>query len=342
MLSRSQHVKINGAVSGYKPVLSGIPQGSVLGPLLFVIFINDLSSVCEDLSEMFLFADDAKLYKCIKNDNDFTCLNKVCKEVFHWSESWLMKLNISKCKVLSLCRNSSNIVKYNYGFDVPDQGFVSLEHECLVKDLGVWMDSDLSFEDHIYDKINVANKMLGILRRNFIDLDKNCFLLLYKGMVRSHLEYAGSVWNPYKKGLIRDLEAVQKRATKLIRPCKALSYKDRLLFLQLPTLKYRRFRGDMIEVYKIVNGLYDAKVVPPLERNLDSRTRGNSFKLKVERCKYDVRKFSFCNRVVNVWNSLPIYVVTSGSLNIFKNNLDKHWKCELFYYDFEASPTGFV
>src|SRR6267154_393603 len=218
---------------------------------------------------MFLYADDAKLYKCIKNDNDFTCLNKVCKEVFHWSESWLMKLNISKCKVLSLCRNSSNIVKYNYGFDVPDQGLVSLEHECLVKDLGVWMDSDLSFEDLIYDKINVANKMLGILRRNFIDLDKNCVLLLYKGMVRSHLEYAGSAWNPYKKGLIRDLEAVQKRATRLIRPCKALSYKDRLLFLQLPTLKYRRFRGDMIEVYKIVNGLYDAKIVPPLERNLD-------------------------------------------------------------------------
>src|SRR5437867_1320784 len=134
----------------------------------------------------------------------------------------------------------------------------------------------------------------------------------------------------------------KKRATKLIRVCKDLSYKDRLLFLQLPTLKYRRFRGDMIEVYKILNGFYDAKVVPPLERNLDCRTRGNSFKLKVDRCKHDIRKFSFCNRVVNVWNSLPDYVVTSGSLNIFKNNLDKHWKCEFFYYDFEADPPGFV
>ncbi len=149
-------------------------------------------------------------------------------------------------------------------------------------------------------------------------------------------------WNPYKKGLIRDIETIQKRATKLIRACKDLSYKDRLLFLPLPTLKYRRFRGDMIEVYKILNGFYDAKVVPPLERNLDSRTRGNSLKLKVERCRYDVRKFSFCNRVVNIWNSLPDYVVTSCSLNVFKNNLDKHWKFESFYYDFEASPTGFV
>jgi len=139
-----------------------------------------------------------------------------------------------------------------------------------------------------------------------------------------------------------DIQNVQKRATKLFHACKKLSYKDRLSLLQLPTLKYRRFRGDMIEVFKILNGFYDANVVPPIVRNYDSRSRGNSFKLKVERCKYDIRKFSFCNRVVNVWNALPDLVVSSSSLNIFKNSLDRHWKCELFYYDFEASPTGFV
>ena len=290
---------------------------------------------------MFLFADDAKLYKEIKDVNDFMCLNRVCKELFLWSERWLMKLNISKCKVLSLCRNSSNLVKYDYGFDGPGQGFVSLDHECHIKDLGVMMCSDFSFDEHIHDKINLANKMLGIIRRNFVDLDTNCFLLIYKCMVRSHLEYAGSVWNPYKKGLIKEIESIQKRATKLLRVCKAMSYKDRLIFLQLPTLKCRRLRGDMIEVYKVLNGFYDVKVAPILERNLDSRTRGNSFKLKVDRCKYDIRKYSFCNRVVNVWNSLPDHIVSSVSVNIFKNNLDKHWKRDLFYYDFEASLTGF-
>ena len=98
----------------------------------------------------------------------------------------------------------------------------------------------------------------------------------------------------------------------------------------------------MIEVFKILNGFYDADVVPPLTRNFDSRTRGNSLKLKVERCNYNVRKYSFCNRVVNVWNCLPDSVVMSTSVNMFKNNLDKHWKLEAFYYDFEASPTGFV
>src|SRR6267154_4649161 len=113
-------------------------------------------------------------------------------------------------------------------------------------------------------------------------------------------------------------------------PCKDKSYKDRLVWLQLPTLKYRRFRGDMLEVYKILNNLYDGKTGPSFIMNLDSRTRGNSFKIKVDRCNYDIRKFSFCNRVVKVWNSLPDHVVMSGSVNMFKNSLDKHFINDLF------------
>jgi ribonuclease P/MRP protein subunit RPP40 len=167
-----------------------------------------------------------------------------------------MKRNISKCKVLSLCRNSNNIIKYDYGIVLSDQSSVLLQHQYIIKDLGVLIDSNLSFDEHIHDKINVANKMLGIIRRNFVDLDKNSFILLYKSLVRSHLEYAGSVWNPYKKGLIRDIEAIQKRATKLIRNCKSMEYTNRLKWLELPTLKYRRFRGDMLELYKILNLIY--------------------------------------------------------------------------------------
>ena len=224
----------------------GIPQGSVLGPLLFVIYINDLPLVCDSSSNLFLFADDAKLYKCIRTSSDYVALNQVCQALFNWSEQWLMKLNVAKCKVLSLCRSSSKIIKYDYGFDVPGQGHVSLEHEIMVRDLGVLMVSDLSYDDHVQDKINVANRMLGIIRRNFVDLDKNSFLLLYKGLVRSHLEFAGSVWNPYKKGSIKEIESIQKKATKLLHFCKGMSYKERLKFLLLPTLKYRRFRGNNV------------------------------------------------------------------------------------------------
>src|SRR3989442_75559 len=97
-----------------------------------------------------------------------------------------------------------------------------------------------------------------------------------------------------KKGLIRDTEAIQKRATKLIRGCRNMDYINRLIWLELPTLKYRRFRGDMLELYKILSNLYDSKTAPAFEMHLDTRTLGNSFKIKVDRCNYDVGKYSFC------------------------------------------------
>ena len=123
---------------------------------------------------------------------------------------------------------------------------------------------------------------------------------------------------PTKFGTIRDIEKVQKRATKMVRGCKNLNYSERLRYLALPTLRYRRLRGDMIEVYKILHGYYDSNVVPTLLRNHDTRSRGNSLKLLHVRCNLDVKKYSFCLRVVGYWNSLPDNVVTACSLNSFK------------------------
>jgi hypothetical protein len=110
---RSQKVKVNLEVSCAKPVLSGIPQGSVLGPLLFVIFINDLPDVCSNLCDAYLFADDAKLYKCITNIRDSEALNQGFINIVKWSENWLMKLNLSKCKVLSLYRSKNSCQALN-------------------------------------------------------------------------------------------------------------------------------------------------------------------------------------------------------------------------------------
>ena len=109
------------------------------------------------------------------------------------------------------------------------------------------------------------------------------------------------------------------------------------MFLNMTTLKFRRLRGDMIEVYKIMHNLYDLSVTPALDRNPDSRTRGNSFKLKIDRTKYDLKKYSFCNRVTSVWNSLPDSVVCADSWNSFKNNLDRFWSQEDVVFDYEAS-----
>ena len=183
--------------------------------------------------------------------------------------------------------------------------------------------------------------MLGIIKRSFHDLDKVTFLLLYKSLVRSHLEYANSVWCPYKSALINDIEKVQKYATKLIRQCKEMKYKERLKFLRISTLKCRRMRGDMIEVFKIINHYYESRVVPNFCVKGDNRTRGHGWKINVTRCRYDVRKFSFCNRVVGVWNSLPAHVVNSPSVDCFKANLDKLWESEEFYYDYDATLVYF-
>ena len=243
-----------------------------------------------------------------------------------------MKLNIKKCKVLSLHGIRQEPVSYNYGLD----NLSLLERVNSMKDLGVTISCNLSFRNHIYEKINTAYKMLGIIKRNFNAVDTFTFITLYKSFVRSQLEYANSIWNPCTSGIIHDIEKVQKRATKYIKACKDLSYKHRLIHLQLPTLKYRRLRGDMIQVYKILRNLYEQSTVPNLPRNADLRTRGNSLKLLVERCRLDTRRFSFCSRVVKHWNSLPDSVVNSDSLNCFKVNIDKHFKCTNTYFDFEA------
>ena len=143
-----------------------------------------------------------------------------------------------------------------------------------MKDLGVNVEENLSFSDHIADKINKAYQIINIINRTFEDIDKVTFFLLYKCMIRSHLEFAHSVWSPYKVGVIHDIEKVQKRATKLVRGCQKLSYQQRLKFLKLPTMKYRRSRGDMIEVYKILHDYYEEQVASTLSLSTANRTTG--------------------------------------------------------------------
>ena len=121
-----------------------------------------------------------------------------------------------------------------------------------MKDLGVMVDEKLKFHDHIHEKVNKAYSMLGIIKRNFKDMDNLSFLYLYKSLVRSIVEYNSSVWSPSYMGQIEELEKVQRRATKLVRGCRNLPYVERLKYLKLPTLRFRRCRGDMIETYKLL------------------------------------------------------------------------------------------
>ena|SRR5687768_1642242 len=147
---------------------------------------------------------------------------------------------------------------------------------------------------------------------------------LYKALVRPQLEYCVQVWRPYLKKDIEKLEKVQRRATKMIHECRALSYEKRLKFTGLTTLEERRNRGDLIEAFKILKGLNKVDYKRFFKLNSNSRTRGNKLKLTKSRSRLDIRKHFFSQRVVNGWNSLPDFVVEAESVNSFKNRYDSY------------------
>ena len=182
--------------------------------------------------------------------------------------------------------------------------------------------------------------MLGIIKRNFKHLTIQSFTLLYKNMVRSHLDYCSCMWSPYMKD-IEALEKVQKRAIKILPQLKHMNYSDRLKACKLPTLHYRRIWGDMIEMYKILTGKY-IETAPSLVGVCSSLTRGHSLRLEKKRTKYDLCKFCFANRKVNIWNSLPSYVVSAENVNCFKIRLDSFWLNQDIIYNFcsEIHGTG--
>ena len=159
-------------------------------------------------------------------------------------------------------------------------------------------------------------------------------------MVRSHLEYAEAVWSPYRKELIDKLERVQMRATKLIPGLRNLPYSERLKRLKLPTLKYRRLRGDLIELYKISNYKYDNSVAMKINFVSYTSTRGNSARIFLQHCKYDIRKNFFMNRAACLWNCLPEHVIESQSVNIFKSRLDLFWADQEVCFDMHSDITG--
>ncbi len=332
--NRKQRVTVNGHTSSCHNVTSGIPQGSVLGPILFVLYINDMPSCVE--AAAYLFADDTKIYKEIRGHNDRACMQKDLDSLQQWSDKWLLKFHPNKCKAMSVSnkRNPDNINGEYHLYDNNGKE-VKLEQSKGEKDIGVLVDDQLSFSKHIQQQINKANGIMGLIRRTYTYLDEKSFKYLFLALVRPHVEYAAAVWCPHKISDIESLENVQRRATKQIPSLKELEYPERLRKLKLPTLKYRRLRGDMIEVYKILSEKYDTEVTPGLlVRDDNTRTRGHSKKLKKRYSRLDIRKFTFSNRVVDPWNNLPEKVVSAKTLLQFEINLDKYWEDQEVKYDY--------
>ena len=192
------------------------------------------------------------------------------------------------------------------------------------KILGVIIDDKLNYRKQCNDAAKKANKVLGFISRTFDHKSIDIIVPLYKSLVRPHLEYAVQLWSPSYRKDIEILERVQRRATKLIPTLKHFSYTERLKRLKLQSLEVRRLRGQLIEVYKIING-FDKVQSRLLLVDNNLLTRNNGFKLLGKRFRTDKAKNFFSNKIVRVWNLLPNSIVSSESINQFKNRLDKYF-----------------
>ena len=311
---RQQRVSIDGVKSEWGCVSSGVPQGSVLGPLLFLIYINDLDiGISSDLSK---FADDTKLGRAIRADSDAVVMQEELTILSNWAEKWQMKFNIDKCSVLSIGRNNPlNSYKLN--------GRILGRTDCE-RDLGILVSSDLRPRKQCLNAKNKANRILGFIRRSVSNKSAEVILKLYLALVRPHLDYAVQFWSPYYRKDIDLLESVQRRMTKMIGGLRNLPYGERLRKLNLHTLERRRVRGELIEVFKWVKGYNKGDLGKVLILSEHDRTRSNGFKLDKYRFRKEIGRNWFTNRVVDEWNRLTRHVIEASSLGSFKNRLDKY------------------
>ena len=186
------------------------------------------------------------------------------------------------------------------------------------------MNANMKVSEQCRIAASKGNQVLGMIRRNITYKEKSLIVPLYKAIVRPHLEYCIQAWSPYLRKDIDMLEKIQRRATKLIPGLRDLRYEERLKECGLTTLETRRVRGDQIEVFKILNGYENIDSNIFFEIKESKITRGHNFTLVKKQSRLDVRKFSFSQRTINVWNKLSSECVHASSVNMFKNRIDKY------------------
>ena len=310
---------VEGVHSDWLPVISGVPQGSILGPLLFLLYINDMPSVARHAS-LALFADDSKCYKQISNISDCLLLQNDIDSLCDWSKKWDLNFHPSKCQIICVTRKR-NIIEFDYKMNG-----VVLERTNSIKDLGVDISSTLVWDDHINRVVAKCNKKLGMIKRAIgFNAPPKVSKTLYAALIRSDLEYCSSVWSGTSKRNTEVIEGVQRRATKFILGYPKLDYRDRLSQLSLLPLTYRREISDLNCFFRCKMGLYDLFLDNYVQFYSTNRSRpttrlsSDHLKLVPQLCKTESHMSFFFQRIVPIWNQLSFSTRASESVDVFKS-----------------------
>ena len=334
LTQRKMCVAVDGEISEWTPVLSGVPQGTVLGPLLFLCHINDLPDCVS--SQVRLFADDCLLYRPIRKQSDHIALQQDLENLVSWADAWGMSFNSEKCYLLS-SRNKST-----HFYSIKDKILKQVHNNPY---LGVIISDDFKWSTHISKKAAKASSMLGLLKRNLKRCPVECKKLGYTSLVRSSLEYASIIWDPYQQGDINRLERIQRRAARFISGdyiSREEGFMTRLLDeLELPTLEDRRKTDKLCTLYKIMNDQFPSVqhdqylTALPTRRRIKptqfkdyaadniirNQVNNNCKALKYIHCKTPQYKHSFFPSAIVGWNKLNDEQVCARSIDTFRCRL---------------------